>query len=116
MIDLRNPQLFTPIIQPETGVTIYVLSRKVAPVQEAFYFSNESMTPDGRYLWFYCAFPPSGTAAQGRTLGVVDFATGGGAPLPGNSVQPCLAVCRPGQRQRDLGHGRRAVAARTGRE
>jgi hypothetical protein len=76
MIDLRNSQLFTPIVQPESGVTIYVLSRKVAPVQEAFYFSNASMTPDERYLWFYCAFPPSGTAAQGRTLGVVDFATG----------------------------------------
>jgi hypothetical protein len=76
MIDLRNTQLFTPIVQPESGVTIYVLSRKVAPVQEAFYFSNASMTPDGRCLWFYCAFPPSGTAAQGRTLGLVDFATG----------------------------------------
>ena len=65
MIDLNNTQLFTPIVQPETGVTIYILSRKVAPVQEAFYFSNASMTPDGRYLWFYCAFPPSGTGSPG---------------------------------------------------
>lgn len=76
MIPLLDPKLFTPITQPDSGVTMYVLSRKVAPVQEAFYFSNESITPDGRYLWFYCAYPPSGTANQGRTLGVVDFATG----------------------------------------
>jgi hypothetical protein len=76
MINLHDPRLFTPVVHPETGVTIYILSQKVAPVQEAFYFSNESVSPDGRYLWFYCAFPPSGTAAQGRTLGVVDFAAG----------------------------------------
>ena len=73
MIDLANSKLFTPWKNPETGVTLYLLTHKVAPVQEAFYFSNESMSRDGRYLWFYCAFPPSGTAAQGRTLGVVDF-------------------------------------------
>ena len=73
MIDLKNPHLFTPVTHPESGVTIYLLTRKVAPVQEAFYFVNDSMSADGRYLWFYCAFPPSGTAGQGRTLGVVDF-------------------------------------------
>jgi hypothetical protein len=76
MIDLSNPNLFTPWENPETGVTLYLLTHKVAPVQEAFYFSNESISRDGRYLWFYCAFPPSGTAGQGRTLGVVDFKTG----------------------------------------
>ena len=75
MIDLVNSKLFTPWKNPETGVTLYLLTHKVVPVQEAFYFSNESMSRDGRYLWFYCAFPPSGTAAQGRTLGVVDFET-----------------------------------------
>ena len=55
-------------------MTSYI-RHKIAPVQEAFYFVNESLTRDGRYWWFYCAFPPSGTAGQGRTLGVVDFAT-----------------------------------------
>jgi hypothetical protein len=34
------------------------------------------MSADGRYLWFYCAFPPSGNAAQGRTLGLLDLQTG----------------------------------------
>jgi hypothetical protein len=74
--DVLKSDLFTTWIDSETGVTSYVLSKKVAPVQEAFYFVNNSMTPDGRYLWFYCAFPPSGTAAQGRTLGLIDFETG----------------------------------------
>jgi hypothetical protein len=74
-IDLTNRRLFTPFTHPETGVTIYVLTRKVAPVQEAFYFTNESVSADGRYLWFYTAFPPSATAARGRTLGVVDLET-----------------------------------------
>jgi hypothetical protein len=76
MIDLDDSELFSPVADPETGIAIYVLSRKVAPVQEAFYFVNDSMSRDGRYLWFYCAFPPSGSAAYGRTLGVVDFAAG----------------------------------------
>lgn len=73
MIDLANSDLFTPWSDPNTDVTIYLLTHKVAPVQQGFYFVNDSMSRDGRYLWFYCAFPPSGSAAQGRTLGVVDF-------------------------------------------
>jgi hypothetical protein len=76
MIEFSNRELFTPIVHPVSGVTMYILTQKVAPVQEAFYFVNDSMTANGRYLWFYCAFPPSGSAASGRTLGVVDFETG----------------------------------------
>jgi hypothetical protein len=76
MIDFNNRRLFTPFTHPESGVTFHILTRKVAPVQQGFYFVNDSMSADGRYLWFYCAFPPSGTAACGRTLGVVDFQTG----------------------------------------
>jgi hypothetical protein len=72
-MDLIHSPLFTPWKNPVTGVTLYLLTRKVAPVQEAFYFVNNSLSADGRFLWFYCAFPPAGTAAQGRTLGVVDF-------------------------------------------
>jgi hypothetical protein len=74
-IDLSNTRLFTPFTQPDSGVTTYVLTRKVAPVQEAFYFTNDAFSADGRYLWFYTAFPPAGTAARGRTLGVLDFET-----------------------------------------
>ncbi|MEZ4618023.1 MAG: hypothetical protein R2867_21280 [Caldilineaceae bacterium] len=50
-------------------MTSYVLTKRVAPVQQGFYFVNDSMSADGRYLWFYSAFPP----ALHRTLGVVDL-------------------------------------------
>lgn len=75
MIDFSNRNLFTPVVHPDSGVTTYVLTRKVAPVQQGFYFVNDSMSADGHYLWFYCAFPPSGNSARGRTLGLVDFST-----------------------------------------
>jgi hypothetical protein len=73
MIELSTSRLFTPWTNPDSGVTIYLLTQKVAPLQQGFYFVNNSVTDDGRYLWFYCAFPPAGSAAYGRTLGVVDF-------------------------------------------
>src|SRR5210317_1554211 len=76
MVNLYNTDLFQPVTHADSGITSYVLKPKVAPVQEAFYFVNESMTSDERYLWFYCAFPPSGSAAAGRSLGVVDFRFG----------------------------------------
>jgi hypothetical protein len=75
MIDLANSKLFTSWADPATGVRVYLLTHKVAPLQQGFYFVNDSMSRDARYLWFYCAFPPSGNAGQGRTLGVVDFHT-----------------------------------------
>ena len=57
MIDFNNRHLFTPFTHPESGITFHILTRKVAPVQQGFYFVNDSMSADGRYLWFYCAFP-----------------------------------------------------------
>lgn len=72
MIDLKNTDLFTPYTHPDSGVTSYLLTRRVAPSQQSFYFVNDGMTIDGRYLWFYCGHPP----AMERTLGVVDFSTG----------------------------------------
>ena len=72
MIDLKNRHLFTAVTHPESGVTIHILTRKLAPVQQGFYFVNDSMDSGARFLWFYCAFPPS----PGHTLGVVDFNRG----------------------------------------
>jgi prepilin-type N-terminal cleavage/methylation domain-containing protein len=61
--------LFERYVDPESGVVSHVLARRVAPVQQSFYFVNSGCSADGRYLWFYCAAPP----APGRWLGVVDF-------------------------------------------
>lgn len=73
MINLDKSPLFTPRTNPETGLTTYILTAKVAPVQQSFYFVNDGLNADGRYLWLYCAFPPSGSGSYGRTLAVVDF-------------------------------------------
>jgi len=66
-------KFFTPYKDPESGVTSWLLTKKVAPVQQGFYFVNSSLSKDNRYLWFYCAFPPAGSHRIGRTLGVIDF-------------------------------------------
>ena len=57
-MDILKSDLFTPWTDPDSGVTSYILSKKVAPVQENFYFVNDPMDQNGSYLWFYCAFPP----------------------------------------------------------
>jgi len=74
MADLSGSDLFTTFAPFDSK--LYLLTRKVAPVQQSFYFVNDGFSADGRYLWFYCAFPPSGAASGGRTLGVADLATG----------------------------------------
>ncbi|MAU10393.1 MAG: hypothetical protein CL607_11265 [Anaerolineaceae bacterium] len=71
-MDILKSDLFTPWQDPESGVTSYILSKKVAPVQEVFYYVNNSMSADDRYLWFFCAYPPSAS----RTLGLLDMQTG----------------------------------------
>lgn len=62
---------FTKRIDPVSNQAYYVLSTRVAPIQQGFYFVNSCTSDDGRYFWFYCAFPP----VSGHFLGVVDFLT-----------------------------------------
>lgn len=62
---------FTKHIDPKSGLVSYILSTRVAPIQQGFYFINSSVDDSGRYLWFYCAFPP----AEGHCAGVVDFSS-----------------------------------------
>jgi hypothetical protein len=76
--------LFTAWSDPITGVTSHILTpdahgtvpehpQRIAPLQQSFYFLSPGITDDGRYLWFYCAFPPSGSDYHGRTLAVADL-------------------------------------------
>lgn len=66
-----NSKHFTTYIDPVSHVKMAVLATRVAPIQQGFYFVNSGWSDDGRYLWFYCAFPP----AAGHSVAVIDFLT-----------------------------------------
>jgi hypothetical protein len=70
---LETSPLFCKWQDPVSGVSSYILSQHAAPFQQSFYFTTPSLGGDGRYLWFYCAFPPAGDAYSGRMLGVADL-------------------------------------------
>ena len=72
MLDPRTSPLFESWTQPDTGLEIWLLTRDAAPVQQSFYFTHDGLSGDGRYLWFYYVYPPSGSGSYGRMLGVVD--------------------------------------------
>ncbi len=69
--DPSTSSLFKKWKDPQSGVESFVLEKHVAPLQLSFYFTNISYTDDGRYYWFYAAYPPS----LGRVLGCIDFKT-----------------------------------------
>ena len=67
-------KLFERRIDEKSGVGYYVLKEKKCKYQQGFYFVNDSMTRDGRYLWFYAAPNPVYDAFL-RNMGYVDFLT-----------------------------------------
>lgn len=73
---LRDPALFTRWLDPKSGVASFVLTARAAPFQQSFYYVNSGFSGDGRHFWFYCAFPPAGSANQGRSLAAADFSEG----------------------------------------
>ena len=69
----ETSKLFVKRTDPESGVDYYVLSERYAPYQQGFYFVNNSMTTDGRYLWFVLQYPPLDQSVS--HLAYVDFET-----------------------------------------
>lgn len=59
MYYIENSRHFTPYTDPVSGVKSYILTTRVAALQQGFYFVNSGFSDDGRYLWFYCANPPA---------------------------------------------------------
>lgn len=59
MYDLSRHPYFAPWKDPETGITSYILKERVAPLQQHFYFTNVSISPDEKWLWFQAAHPPA---------------------------------------------------------
>ncbi|MDR0534487.1 MAG: hypothetical protein LBH01_11090 [Verrucomicrobiales bacterium] len=90
---LHQSPLFTAWQDPVSGVRSYLLPGHAAPFQQTFYYVNPSISADGRYYWFYCAFPPSGNANYGRCLGVIDFQDGSTRCYPETQfldASPCV--------------------------
>lgn len=69
MIELEKSPLFEPFVDPQTGVRSYILKEKPADCVQSFYFCNQSLSADQKYLWMYCFFPP----LPQRCLGVVSL-------------------------------------------
>ena len=72
--DLSHHPLFVPWTEPRSGVVSFVLTplghpRRLAPTQQQFYFCTPSVSPDEKWLWITCAFPPNPT----KTLAVVSL-------------------------------------------
>ncbi|XHR27179.1 MAG: hypothetical protein ACFUZC_14630 [Chthoniobacteraceae bacterium] len=72
-VGLQCSSLVEKWTDPVSGIESLLLDGSGAPFQQSFYFVNSSLTNNGRYYWFYYAFPPAGNAS-GRTLAVADFA------------------------------------------
>jgi len=70
---LEKSKHFVKYTDPVSGVVSYVFKSDSVPHTQSFYFTNPSASDDGRYIWMYCAFPPAGSSAFGRSLGVVDL-------------------------------------------
>jgi hypothetical protein len=69
----ETSRLFTPWRNPANGVESLILTERVAPVQQSFYYTHPSFAADGRFLWLRCGYPPEGGMHSRQVLGVVDF-------------------------------------------
>lgn len=70
---LENSKLFTRWKNPSNGIESLILTERVAPVQQSFYYTNRSITNDGRFVWFRCGFPPERGMHAVQVLGVADL-------------------------------------------
>lgn len=69
MLNLKNHTYFVGYTDPKSGVRSYILRKKIAPMQQHLYFTQPSITSDGKYLWIRCSYPP----AQVQTMAVVSL-------------------------------------------
>lgn len=68
--------LFSRWTNPSNGVASFVLTKRIAPVQQSFYYTHPSFSNDGRFLWLRVGYPPRGGMHSVQTLAVADLKTG----------------------------------------
>lgn len=59
MLNLEKHPYFKEYIDAKSGVKSYFLNKKVASLQQHFYFSECSLTEDEEYLWIRCINAPA---------------------------------------------------------
>ena len=73
--EMKTPETskhFVKYTDPDSGIdSWYLKPGTIAMNQQTFYFTNPSMSKDGRYLWFYCMF----SMTDSKSLAVLDFQT-----------------------------------------
>lgn len=57
--DLDQHPYFKQWTDPISDVTSYILTKKIAPIQQSSYYTNQLISLDGEWLWFNVAFPPA---------------------------------------------------------
>ncbi len=72
----ETSRLFSRWTNPSSGVTSLVLTKRIAPVQQSFYYTHPSFSADGRFLWFRVGNPPQGGMHSVQTLAVADLQNG----------------------------------------
>lgn len=76
MKTVESSRHFTRHTDEISGVESYILTTRIAPMQQTLYFTNPSMTKDGRFFWFHCIFPPvDGEEGSIKSMAALDFAT-----------------------------------------
>lgn len=57
--DLSAHPYFQEWTDPATGAMSYLLHERIAPLQKSPYYITPAISADGKWLWFYAAWPPS---------------------------------------------------------
>lgn len=59
MYDLSRHPYFDLFVDTESGIKSYILNKAAGDIQRHFYYTNNSVTPDGEWLWILAAQYPA---------------------------------------------------------
>lgn len=71
--DLKTPEtssLFRRHVEPSSGVVSYILEKRIAENQQSLYFTQQSMTDDGRFIVFDVS---GGERGNRKSFALIDF-------------------------------------------
>ncbi len=83
----QTSKLFRKYVDPQSGVVSYVLDTRIAEEQQSLYFTQKSMTEDGRFIVFWIC---GGERGNRKACAVVDFLTDEVSPLEVYGSRPFL--------------------------